>query len=176
MKLCLSKPNIDFAKFQHRVSPELVRGRAVCCPYRLYKMKKAGITQIIDLRNSARVTNRIEKFFCKLFGIKYHNFKYPHRLNGIPNHDFFESINKTIAENDGQTYIHCTHGKKRTGVCVALFEFLRLHKSRQDIVSELFERGFTEIMTKKSLKRQKNAQSILDDLNRRYFCKSEKPC
>ena len=160
----------NLPKFQTRVCQNLVRGRAVSCPYCLYKMKKAGINQIIDLRNSARVTNRIEKFFCKLFGIKYLNYKYPHRLNSIPDNDFFEKVNKTIMQNDGQTYIHCTHGKKRTGVCVAVFEHLQLHKPINEIFDELFEKGFTEILTKKSLKRRMNAQSILSELKEKYFC------
>ena len=46
-------------KFQIPVDNKLVRGRAVTCPYRLYKMKNEGITQIIDLRNSAYLESPI---------------------------------------------------------------------------------------------------------------------
>ena len=63
------------------VDQNLIRGRAVTSPIRLYKMKKVGINQIIDLRNSSFIKSPLEKFFCKFLGIKYRNLKYPHRLD-----------------------------------------------------------------------------------------------
>ena len=98
--------NINFnglAKFQKTVDNKLIRGRAVCCPWRLNEMKKEGITQIIDLRNTSWIERPIEKFFCKMLGIKYKNFKYPYRLKYLPDKSFFDSINHQIRGNEGKS-------------------------------------------------------------------------
>ena len=159
--------------FHIRVSPKLVRGRAVLCPYRLYRMKQSGINQIIDLRNSAYLKSRMEQVFCRLFGIKYYNYRYPHRLNNLPEHDFFEKVNRTIIDNDGQTYIHCSHGKRRTGICVAIYEKEYMHKSKEDILSELYNIGFKELKDNKHTFKQKKLMSVFNDFIERYYPQSK---
>src|SRR5574344_1265488 len=66
----------NFSKYQIKVDDKLSRGKAVTNPFKLRKMKKNGITQIIDLRNSSFVERPIERIFCKLLGIKYLKYKY----------------------------------------------------------------------------------------------------
>ena len=168
MKIFSIKP-FNFDKFSTRVSPGLLRGRAVNCPYRLYQMKQAGINQIIDLRNSAFFQSRLEKFYCKLFGLKYYNFKYSYRSYHLPEHDFFEKINNTIISNDGQTYIHCQHGKRRTGICVAVYQKECLKKPYEEIFADLFNFGFRDMHTNKNPIKRKHLLSIYYDFVRRYY-------
>ena len=52
MEINYNTPNFTgLAKFQKQVDQRLIRGKAVTCPWQLYKMKQEGITQVIDLRN-----------------------------------------------------------------------------------------------------------------------------
>ncbi len=158
-------------KFQIKVDDKLVRGRAVTCPYNLYKMKIEGITQVIDLRNSSFVRRPLERFFCKILGLKYFNFKYPHRLNKLPEESFFEKINKTILNNDGKTYIHCQYGKRRTGISVAIYENLHCKKSKSEVLEHLLNYGFQEIRDNENTSKRIKLQSIYDDFIRKYYSK-----
>ena len=169
MKLFFNPKQLNLSKFQTQVSPQLVRGKAIHCPYMIYKMKQNGVNQIIDLRNSAFFQSRLEKFYCKLFGIKYYNFKYSYRLYNLPEHDFFEKINNTIINNDGQTYIHCQHGKRRTGICVAVYQKECLKKTYEEIFADLFNFGFRDMLTKKSQAKRNHLMSIYCDFVKRYY-------
>lgn len=158
-------------KFQIKIDDKLVRGRAVTCPYNLYKMKKEGITQVIDLRNSSFVRRPLERLFCKILGLKYFNFKYPHRLNKLPEESFFEKINKTILNNDGKTYIHCQYGKRRTGISVAIYEKLHCKKLKSEVLEHLLNYGFQEIRDGKNTSKRIKLQSIYDDFIQKYYSK-----
>lgn len=170
--------NINFTglpKFQIKVDDRLIRGRAVTCPYRLYKMKQEGITQVIDLRNSSYLERPLERLFCKLLGIKYKNEKYPHRLNILPEHNFFENINQAILKNDGKTYIHCQYGKRRTGICTAIYEKYHTTKSKDEIISNMLNLGYKELLVDKVTYKTKKLQSIFDDFLKKYYPESKKP-
>lgn len=156
-------------KFQIPVDEKLIRGRAVTCPYRLYKMKQEGITQIIDLRNSARLESPLEKFFCKLLGIKYNNCRYPHRLNKLPKKIFFTNINNLINNNSGKTYIHCQYGKRRTGISVAIYEKEYTNKSKTEILDNLINLGYMELKEKPNSYKIKKIKSILKDFLQKYY-------
>ena len=159
----------NLSKNQIRVDERLVRGKAVTCPFRLYKMKQEGINQIIDLRNSALLFSNIEKFFCRLLGIKYLNFPYKHRANNLPQQNFFSSINKRIVNNDGKTYMHCQYGKRRTGVCTAVYEKFCTKKSKQDILDDMINIGFQDVFLDKNTPKIQKYRQILYDFIQRYF-------
>lgn len=163
------------AKFQKQVDEKLIRGKAVSCPWRLYKMKQHGITQVIDLRNSSLIERPIEKFFCKLFGIKYINYKYPHRLNNIPEKSFFDRVNDTIRTNIGKTYIHCQYGKRRTGMCVAIYQKEFTTKSNHEIIEEMLEMGYKELRHEQSNRKKKKYIKIFMDFIKKY-CPEELEC
>ena len=127
------------------VDSRLLRGRVVSCPYRLYSMKKNGICQIIDLRNTPSFTKYMEKFFCKILGIKYLNCRYPHRLNVLPEESFFNKVNNAIINNDSKTYIHCQRGKRRTGVTVAYYEKNIMQLSQEEVLKNLVKNGYKDI-------------------------------
>lgn len=136
-----------------RIDDKLIRGRATSNLRILYNLKKNGITQIIDLRNpstelSEYVPQGIERIFCHLLNINYCNFKYSHKLEKMPDITFFEKINDKILNNNGKTLIHCRHGKRRTGVCVAIYEKYHTNKNKDDILNELYNTGFRELQDK----------------------------
>lgn len=143
----------SLAKSQSVVDERLIRGPRVSCPWRLYQMKREGINQVIDLRNGSYFNRPMEKFFCKLLGIKYVNYRYSHKDINLPSDDFFKRVNDTILNNDGKTYIHCLLGKRRTGVCVALYEKLHTDKSDSVIIKNMLEKGFNDIEGRKNSKR-----------------------
>lgn len=153
------------------VDQNLIRGRAVTSPIRLYKMKEVGINQIIDLRNSSFIKSPLEKFFCKFLGIKYRNLKYPHRLEHLPEKKFFDNVINAIKSNTGKTYIHCQYGRRRTGVSVAIYEKKCTKKSNTQILNELILHGFYDLLTPKTNSRQIKYYKILNELIMKYFNK-----
>lgn len=161
----------DLPPYMTVVDNRLVRGRAVTSPVRLYKMKKAGITQIIDLRNTSYIQSPIEKVFCKLFGIKYKNCKYPHRLDKLPTPDFFYDVNNSIIKNNGKTYIHCQKGKRRTGICVALYEKYFTDKPIDKIISNMVKLGFQDIFEKPNNTRSIKYFNIIKEFLKTYCFK-----
>lgn len=158
-----------FARFQTVVDNKLVRGRAVTCPLRLYKMKKAGITQIVDLRNTSYIERPLEKFFCKMLGIKYENFKYPKGLSVIPEKKFFDGINNAIVNNSGKTYIHCQSGKRRTGVCVAVYEREHSLKATGQIISKMLKSGFKDMIYGRHCAKRDRLIGVYNDFMQKYF-------
>lgn len=171
MELGCVTNNINFTakKLPIKVDEKLLRGEAVTSPLKLYRLKQQGVTKIIDLRNSAFVERPLEKFFCKLFGIKYENHKYPFRLKTLPQSDFFESVNDSIVKNKGKTYIHCQYGKRRTGICVAIYEKLHTDKKSDEIIDNMVHIGFKEVEQKSDTKKARHVKSMLLDLLKKYF-------
>lgn len=172
MKITTNSSKITYTglpKFQTIVDNRLIRGRAVSCPWRLYKMKQEGITQIIDLRNTSVFQRRLEKIFTKLLGIKYINYKYPHRLNTLPESTFFNKVNQTILDNSGKTYIHCQYGKRRTGICVAIYEKLHTKKTKEEIIDNIYKLGFQELKDNPNSFKIKKLQSIFNDFMKKYY-------
>lgn len=159
----------SLAKFQSVVDERLIRGPRVSCPWRLYQMKREGINQVIDLRNGSYFNRPMEKFFCKLLGIKYVNYRYSHKDINLPSDDFFKRVNDTILNNDGKTYIHCLLGKRRTGVCVALYEKLHTDKSDSVIIKNMLEKGFNDIEGRKNSKRIEQLRTIYGKFIQKYF-------
>lgn len=159
----------SFAKYQTVVDEHLVRGRCVTNPFRLYSMKQEGINQIIDLRNTCYIKRPLEKFFCKLLDINYENFRYSYRNPELPSEDFFSRLNQKIIDNDGKTYIHCAHGKRRTGICVAIYEKFNTPKSDKDIIDNMIDLGFHEVEDPTNTRKNKRIKTIYNNLIGQYF-------
>jgi len=163
----------NLAPYMTIVDNKLIRGKAVTSPLRLYKMKKEGINQVIDLRNTSYVEKPLEKLFCKILGIKYKNCKYPHRIDKLPSPDFFFTVNNSIIKNDGKTYIHCQNGKRRTGICVALYEKYFTQKPINKIISDMMNIGFQDVFINPNSERSKKYFNIIKQfLNTYCFKKS----
>ncbi len=151
------------------VDNRLMRGRAVFNPITIWELKKNGINQVIDLRNSAFVQSSIEHLFCRLFKINYKNYKYPHRMQELPNEDFFQRINNDIISNKGKTYIHCQHDKRRTGISVAIYEKDYTNKSKKEILANLINIGYQELKTTIETPKIKKLRNIYNNFIQRYY-------
>jgi len=125
MKIADIKPIILPTKIK-QVDEHLYRGTAVFSPIKAYKIKKRGITQIIDLRHEnnifARSFRNLENLYCKLLKIKYVKKSfYTNKKEQLPNKDYFDDLIKQI-DSSKKTYIHCHFGKHRTGFAVAMYQ------------------------------------------------------
>ena len=159
-----------------RVTDKLIRGRSVSNPIKIYMLKKHGVKQIIDLRNPATERTQIlpmliERFLCKLFNIKYINLRYSHKMENLPDTSFFANINNLILQNSGQTYIHCRHGKRRTGVCVAIHELFNTDKNKKEILKNLYNRGFQELNLKQNTKKYDKIKKRLMNIYNNFIDK-----
>ena len=161
----------NLPKYIHSVDNKLYGGRAISCPYRLYTMRKNGINQIIDLRNAFSVTKYMEKLFCKMLGIRYINKNYPHRLNHLPDEEFFKEICNIINGNTETTYMHCQYGKRRTSIAAAYYEKNNTDKSPQNILADLISHGYSDI--KPTSKKGKKYQKILSEFIDTYLPESK---
>lgn len=150
-------------KFAIPVDNRLVRGPQVLSLFKLNSLKKEGVTQVIDLRNTSFFARPIEKLLCKVLGIKYINHRYAHSSTTLPSVDFFESVNKSIIENNGKTYIHCMKGKRRTGMCVAVYEKKNSSKPSKEIIDNMVNLGFWEFDKNKTPKRLSNLQGVFSE-------------
>lgn len=127
------------------VDKKLIRGAQVVSPIKLYKMKKIGVTQVVDLRNEGGVKKFLEKLFCKILGLKYFNYPSSFRDGTAFDKEYYNVVNKSISENDGITYLHCKNGKHRTGLCVAAYEKEVMNKSNPEIIYNLYTKSFDEL-------------------------------
>ena len=75
------------------IDKKLMRGAPVASPIKLLRMKKDGVNQIIDLRQSNPINKFVEKAFCKLLGIKYSNQPSSFRSGSGMTRDYFEKVN-----------------------------------------------------------------------------------
>ena len=109
-----------------QVNEKLYRGNAIFSPIKAYRLKRKGITQVIDLRHEnnifVKLFKYLEMFYCKKLNIKYVRKDFFGKgLERVPNKDFFDNINEQINSSD-KTYIHCHYGKHRTGFAVAMYQ------------------------------------------------------
>ncbi len=168
-------PKIRISKFNPiEVDEKLIRSRALSCPNQLKKLKNSGVTQIIDLRcipkeQTQVIPSIIERIFCKLLKIKYKSFEYSHKTENIPSNEFFEKINNEIRNNHGKTCIHCRHGKRRTGICVAIYEKIFTSKTDKEILDELYTLGFKDSINKNNKKVSNKARKKLINIYNNFI-------
>ena len=133
--ITLYSPGTKF--FIRNIDGRLFTGKPIPSPVALYKIKKMGVTQVIDLREDAFWKRLTERIGCTLAGIKYKNIKVKTHTYNIPSVEFFNDINKKIVSNDGKTYLHCKYGRHRTGMCVAAYEKEVLKKNALNVYISL---------------------------------------
>ncbi len=130
-----------------KVDDRLSRGCAAFTPIRAARLKLNGIQQIIDLRSSTKpgssFLQSLEKFYCKIFNIKYINIPLSFTSKSIPKDSSFQKVVKTLKENNLKTFIHCHYGKHRTGECVALYQKQQNFKEEK-IIKDLLDYGWNE--------------------------------
>ena len=84
----------------------------------LYRLKKLGVNQVYDFRHYSNFGFKfVERFFCKLLGIKYTRLAYSNLYGQYPTLDTFEKVASDVAnngKNGGVTLFHCHSGRHRT--------------------------------------------------------------
>lgn len=146
--------------YRRNIDGRLYTGKPATSVSKCYQMKKAGITQVIDLRKDDTASRILEQILCKMFGIKYHNFKVNTDTNDIPSTNFFKKVNDLIIKNKGNTYLHCRFGRHRTGMCVAAYEQEILKKDKGNIIDELAN-NFADVLGNHGDKRLKQKLGIV---------------
>ena len=130
-----------------KVDDKLLRGNAIFMPTKIARLKAKNVTQVIDLRDGGKAgypfLKRLEKFYCKLFNIKYVEAKMQFVQDKIPNQDYFSKVTNLIENNDGKSYIHCHYGKHRTGQVIAMYEKTKNVDERK-IIKDLFAYGWNQ--------------------------------
>ena len=130
-----------------KVDDKLLRGNAIFMPTKIARLKAKNVTQVIDLRDGGKAGSpflkKLEKFYCKLFNIKYVEAKMQFIQNRIPNEDYFSKVTKLIQNNDGKSYVHCHYGKHRTGQVIAMYEKSK-NICEDKILKNLFDCGWNK--------------------------------
>ena len=151
MKIKDLKPLLLPTKIK-KVDSKLYSGSAVFFPVKALRLKRKGITQVIDLRHEdsmvVRCLKKLEKCYCNLMNIDYVNKSfYKNNVEQLPNEDFFVDLIKQIDKGQ-KTYIHCHYGKHRTGFSVAMYQREK-GVPKNTIIYDLLDNGW-------STKKQKN--------------------
>ena len=146
MKVIYLKYMFGYQKIS-KVDNRLSRGSAVFTPVRAARLKLNGVEQIIDLRGGEKAgssfVKALEKFYCRLFKIKYVNIPLSFTKKSIPSENSFKNVVSTLNENNLKTFIHCHYGRHRTGECVALYQKSK-NQNDTKIINDLLDNGWNK--------------------------------
>lgn len=103
-------------------------------------LKKKGIGRVIALNTDPKIKggNKLEKEIAKSFGIKYTELRM--KETGTPGDKqvkTFFKIMDNARKNNEKVYIHCTHGKDRTGLYSAMYEIKYGLSNTEDAIYEM---------------------------------------
>lgn len=118
-----------------QVSDNLYRGSAPSIED-VHKLKKLGIKKIVSLDKESG--DHI-KNICKKLHIKHVMAPLDGTRESLYNLLQF-NLNKLL--NSVPTFVHCKHGKDRTGFVVGLFEIAFLHKPFKEVIKNALKLGF----------------------------------
>lgn len=129
----IAAPNV------HEVTPSIYRGGQPTADD-LTKLKAAGITTVVNLRNEEVLVAQ-ESRQAKALGMRFVN---------IPLDVFSEPSPAAVKQflgvmdsaKSGPVFVHCLHGQDRTGMMVAIYRILRQGWSGDQAYSEMFADGF----------------------------------
>jgi hypothetical protein len=111
-----------------KVDDYLIRGHHPSIK-ELWNLKKEGVNQVYDFRHHSNFGCKfIEKFACKLFGIKYNRLPYSNLYGDYPSIETFEKVAKNVkenGENGGKTLFHCNSGRHRTSHFSAFYDITK---------------------------------------------------
>lgn len=127
------------------VDEYLIRGSMPTTEYDMARLKKWGVTDVISLYkpDNPKVYRAIDqtKEAADKLGINYHYYPIneespePEKLNKA-----FEYLKK-LRENGKKTYVHCYHGKDRTGGLVFLYEKEIMGKTAEQALDNMLKAG-----------------------------------
>ncbi len=92
-------------------------------------LKQEGVNQIFDFRHLSNFGFKfIEKFLCKLLGIKYTRLPYSNLYGEYPKLETFEQTAAKVKQNGnngGRTLFHCNSGRHRTAHFAAFYKLTK---------------------------------------------------
>ncbi len=112
------------------VDEYLIRGPHPCISdiIRL-RQQPIGVTQIFDFRHISNWHFKfIEKWCCKVLGIKYIRVPYSNLYGDYPQLSLFEDIANSVRQNGeegGKTLFHCNSGRHRTAHFSAFYKLTK---------------------------------------------------
>ena len=65
--------------------------------------------------------------------------------------------------------MHCQYGHHRTGLAVAIYEKLHTKKDNSEIIKNMIDNGYTEIMSKGETKKEKKYINQYNQMMDMYF-------
>ena len=137
----VNSTNTTIEKFR-QVDKNLYRG---ACPtlFQFKELKDRGFDSVISLRSGFDKSGQFEKELVENLGMKYYNFPIDSRTapsNKIVT-DFFRLTDELRSKNE-KIFLHCKHGRDRTGMFVALYEIKNRIKDFSGAVREFFAMGY----------------------------------
>lgn len=108
------------------------------------KLKKMGIKRVIAFNTDPKILNgnALEKDVAESMGIKYTRIKMPCTETPTDKQvkTFFKIMDKARKNNE-KVYIHCTHGKDRTGMFCAMYEIKYGLSNTKDAIYDMISMG-----------------------------------
>jgi len=136
--------NEDLPRFSE-LSPGLFRGGRPS-EAGLRKLAALGITTIINLENDERVVEAESRIAAEL-GMQV--LKFPMEWISTPNDSDVNQILELMRTRGAtKIYVHCQHGKDRTGVIVALHRVLTEGLDANAAYDEMLSFGFSRFLFK----------------------------
>jgi protein tyrosine/serine phosphatase len=123
----------------HQLDPWLFRGGQPS-PAGLQHLKQIGVRTVVCLRWTASVIAE-ERHLVREFGMDFENF----RLNywDLPSDEVVERFFNLMEDRDKHPiFLHCQHGKDRTGLLIAYYRIARQGWSATRAYAEMKEYGF----------------------------------
>lgn len=123
-----------------KVSDKYFRGGIVACEYDILRLKKKGVTDIISFTEDAKFSQKLADF-AKENQVNYHRveLKPPY---GIPTMTQIDNFLDIVDNSRGAVYVHCLHGKDRTGIMTFFYEKDRLGLSLEKALKNMVDLGF----------------------------------
>lgn len=123
-----------------KVSKKLYRGPR---PQSFKGLHFGGFTDVINLQSGAYEklhNDQYEGEKASDWGMVEHNI--PCSDVTPPTAEQVRDFLRIIQEAEGLVYVHCLHGKDRTGFLCAVYRMLHQHWTFKEAVKEMFEIGF----------------------------------
>ncbi len=109
----------------------------------LDRLKVQGYKAIISFENNAQAI-AAEKQYAEKLGFKF--FSYPMNAWNKPNDSQINEVLMQMSEKQNYPlFIHCEHGRDRTGLVSALYRVLKQGWKAQDAHEEMLALGFRQI-------------------------------
>ena len=125
-----------------KVDDTLYRG-ALPAPEDFLDLKKQGFDTIVSLRSGFDPKGLMEKGFVEQIGLEYANF--PINSKNGPTQEVAESFLAYMEKArlaHKKVFLHCKHGKDRTGTMTAIYEIKFNIKTFHQAIIEFFTMGY----------------------------------